>query len=263
MTEAVRSGRSSHRRRQRARRVRSLYGDRCARGPRPPGDRQSSAQLRAVALRGRAGSAGGHRHRSPQPRLSVSRLLFTLAELARRPGCCRRSSISTAMPGTLLSATARPAAAIRSAAWDSARRHRARARASGAAARARRRADRHPRDDAARAPPEMSRYFGAGRRGGLVIMLESFSCKRGVPRGTDMVIDVQFLRNPHWDRRLRPLTARPRGPGLRRGGPRLRALLRAAGRPGGFPAAGVSGGRKRATSDWASAAPAAGTVRSC
>ncbi|MFO1141290.1 MAG: RNase adapter RapZ [Amaricoccus sp.] len=56
---------------------------------------------------------------------------------------------------------------------------------------------------------EMSRYFGeGGRHGGLVIMLQSFSYKRGVPWGTDMVIDVRFLRNPHWDQRLRPLDGR-------------------------------------------------------
>jgi len=56
---------------------------------------------------------------------------------------------------------------------------------------------------------EMARYFGeGGRRGGLAIMLQSFSYKRGVPSGTDMIIDVRFLKNPHWDPRLRPRDGR-------------------------------------------------------
>jgi len=56
---------------------------------------------------------------------------------------------------------------------------------------------------------EVARYFGEnGRRGGLMLMLQSFSYKRGVPSGTDMVIDVRFLRNPHWDARLRPRDGR-------------------------------------------------------
>ena len=38
--------------------------------------------------------------------------------------------------------------------------------------------------------------------------LQSFSYKRGVPRGADMVIDVRFLKNPHWDPALRPRDGR-------------------------------------------------------
>ncbi len=38
--------------------------------------------------------------------------------------------------------------------------------------------------------------------------MQSFSYKRGVPRGLDLVFDVRFLRNPHWDQALRPLTGR-------------------------------------------------------
>ena len=38
--------------------------------------------------------------------------------------------------------------------------------------------------------------------------LQSFSYKRGMPRGADMVIDVRFLKNPHWDPALRPLDGR-------------------------------------------------------
>lgn len=56
---------------------------------------------------------------------------------------------------------------------------------------------------------EMGRQFGEeGARGGLAVTLQSFSYKRGVPRGTDMVIDVRFLKNPHWDAGLRPLDGR-------------------------------------------------------
>ncbi len=56
---------------------------------------------------------------------------------------------------------------------------------------------------------EMARLFGGeGRRGGLVVSLHSFSYKLGTPRGADMVVDVRFLRNPHWDAELRPLDGR-------------------------------------------------------
>lgn len=53
---------------------------------------------------------------------------------------------------------------------------------------------------------EMRRQFGSEEtRDGLAVTLQSFSYKRGMPRGIDMVIDVRFLRNPHWDISLRPL----------------------------------------------------------
>ena len=56
---------------------------------------------------------------------------------------------------------------------------------------------------------EMAELFGGeGRRGGLVVSLHSFSYKLGTPRGADMVIDVRFLKNPHWDAALRPLDGR-------------------------------------------------------
>jgi len=34
----------------------------------------------------------------------------------------------------------------------------------------------------------------------------SFGFARGLPRSADIVLDVRFLRNPHWDAELRPLT---------------------------------------------------------
>jgi UPF0042 nucleotide-binding protein len=56
---------------------------------------------------------------------------------------------------------------------------------------------------------EMARHFGEEeQRGGLAVTLQSFSYKRGLPRGSDMVIDVRFLRNPHWEPELRPRDGR-------------------------------------------------------
>lgn len=56
---------------------------------------------------------------------------------------------------------------------------------------------------------EMARLFTPGDgQGGLAIELQSFSYKRGAPRGADMIIDVRFLRNPHWDVGLRPRNGR-------------------------------------------------------
>ena len=37
----------------------------------------------------------------------------------------------------------------------------------------------------------------------LTVSVQSFSFKRGLPRGLDMVLDCRFLRNPHWDPMLR------------------------------------------------------------
>jgi UPF0042 nucleotide-binding protein len=56
---------------------------------------------------------------------------------------------------------------------------------------------------------EMRRLFGpAEQRDGLAVTLTSFSYKRGLPRGVDMVMDTRFLRNPHWDTDLRPFDGR-------------------------------------------------------
>jgi len=43
---------------------------------------------------------------------------------------------------------------------------------------------------------------------GLSIFVTSFSYRQGVPREADLVFDVRFLRNPHYDSELRPLTGR-------------------------------------------------------
>ncbi len=48
--------------------------------------------------------------------------------------------------------------------------------------------------------------FGAGASERLQIELVSFSYKVGLPREADLVFDVRFLTNPHWQPDLRPLT---------------------------------------------------------
>ncbi|MCP5085966.1 MAG: RNase adapter RapZ [Rhodobacteraceae bacterium] len=42
----------------------------------------------------------------------------------------------------------------------------------------------------------------------LAVSVQSFSYKRGVPRGIDMVLDCRFLNNPHWEESLRGKTGR-------------------------------------------------------
>lgn len=44
----------------------------------------------------------------------------------------------------------------------------------------------------------------------LAVQIMSFSYKRGLPEGADMVFDCRFLRNPHWDDDLRSLDGRSR-----------------------------------------------------
>ena len=50
---------------------------------------------------------------------------------------------------------------------------------------------------------EINRWFDHGTSEKLAVALHSFSYKRGVPRGLDMMFDCRFLRNPHWDTALR------------------------------------------------------------
>jgi RNase adapter protein RapZ len=40
----------------------------------------------------------------------------------------------------------------------------------------------------------------------MQIAVESFGFKHGLPLDADIVMDVRFLPNPHWDPELRPLT---------------------------------------------------------
>jgi UPF0042 nucleotide-binding protein len=39
-----------------------------------------------------------------------------------------------------------------------------------------------------------------------VLSIQSFGFARGIPRNADLVFDMRFLRNPHWDSVLRPGT---------------------------------------------------------
>lgn len=53
-----------------------------------------------------------------------------------------------------------------------------------------------------------SAFADVPRRRGLRVDVTSFGFKRGVPRVVDLLFDVRFLPNPHWDPELRPLTGR-------------------------------------------------------
>jgi len=56
---------------------------------------------------------------------------------------------------------------------------------------------------------EIARLFGPVQTGqGMRVQIVSFSYKRGLPDGADMVFDCRFLRNPHWDAALRPQDGR-------------------------------------------------------
>jgi UPF0042 nucleotide-binding protein len=49
-------------------------------------------------------------------------------------------------------------------------------------------------------------HFDAGGNDRLVVSVVSFSYRKGLPREADLVFDVRFLTNPHYDTRLRPMT---------------------------------------------------------
>jgi RNase adapter protein RapZ len=55
---------------------------------------------------------------------------------------------------------------------------------------------------------ELGGLFGAKGTGALAVSLQSFSYRRGLPRGVDMVFDCRFLDNPHWMPALRALDGR-------------------------------------------------------
>lgn len=52
----------------------------------------------------------------------------------------------------------------------------------------------------------MAGYFQLAGDPGLVVAVTSFGFRNGVPREADLVFDVRFLDNPHWDAKLRPLS---------------------------------------------------------
>ncbi|KUF10090.1 RNase adapter RapZ [Pseudoponticoccus marisrubri] len=53
---------------------------------------------------------------------------------------------------------------------------------------------------------EVEGWFASSTGQGMAISIHSFSYKRGLPQGLDMAFDCRFLRNPHWQPELRPLT---------------------------------------------------------
>lgn len=55
---------------------------------------------------------------------------------------------------------------------------------------------------------ELGRWYGSGDAESLAVSVHSFSYKRGLPRGLDMVFDCRFLRNPYWQPDLRALDGR-------------------------------------------------------
>ena len=59
---------------------------------------------------------------------------------------------------------------------------------------------------------QLLQLFGPENPGDrLQVSLTSFGFKHGVPIDVDMVLDVRFLPNPHWDENLRPLTGLDEG----------------------------------------------------
>jgi len=48
--------------------------------------------------------------------------------------------------------------------------------------------------------------FGGDGLGEPTLSVMSFGYARGIPRNADLMFDMRFLRNPHWDEKLRPGT---------------------------------------------------------
>jgi len=55
---------------------------------------------------------------------------------------------------------------------------------------------------------EIARLFAPEGAGRLAITVASFSYRRGLPTGADLVFDCRFLSNPHWNPALRPQDGR-------------------------------------------------------
>lgn len=51
-------------------------------------------------------------------------------------------------------------------------------------------------------------HFEENRKARLMVTIQSFGFKHGLPREADIVMDVRFLKNPHWDVKLRPFTGK-------------------------------------------------------
>ncbi|MEO0752467.1 MAG: RNase adapter RapZ [Pseudomonadota bacterium] len=58
---------------------------------------------------------------------------------------------------------------------------------------------------------DLARWFAPEGSAPIALTVHSFSYKRGLPRGLDMVLDCRFLQNPYWDETLRALDGRDAG----------------------------------------------------
>jgi UPF0042 nucleotide-binding protein len=54
----------------------------------------------------------------------------------------------------------------------------------------------------------IERRYGPAGLAGMAVTVQSFAYPRGLPREADLVLDLRFLRNPHYDPALRPMTGR-------------------------------------------------------
>ncbi len=50
---------------------------------------------------------------------------------------------------------------------------------------------------------DIIQWFDRGGTTRMAVSVQSFSYKRGIPRGVDMIFDCRFLQNPHWVPELR------------------------------------------------------------
>ncbi|WP_368184978.1 RNase adapter RapZ [Aestuariibius sp. HNIBRBA575] len=55
---------------------------------------------------------------------------------------------------------------------------------------------------------DIEAWFAPDGAQGFGVSVQSFSYKRGLPRGIDIVLDCRFLRNPYWDPSLRQMDGR-------------------------------------------------------
>jgi len=53
---------------------------------------------------------------------------------------------------------------------------------------------------------DIRQRFGGAQAVDPTLVISSFSYARGLPRDADLVLDMRFLRNPHWEEALRPGT---------------------------------------------------------
>lgn len=53
---------------------------------------------------------------------------------------------------------------------------------------------------------ELRARFGENAADLTTVSVMSFGFARGMPRNADLILDMRFLRNPHWDEKLKPLT---------------------------------------------------------